>query len=156
MPLLLNIDTATEYAGICLSDNGICIGKEEQLDQKNHASFLQPAIQQILKKTGKKLNELDAIAVTGGPGSYTGIRVGMSSAKGLCFSTTINPTINNNHTSDGTGSGSFSSTLTGLTLNTTYYVRAYATNISGTSYGNQVSFTTVAAIGQNYQGGLFW
>ncbi len=85
MPLILNIDTATEYAGICLSDNGNCIRKEEHLDQKNHASFLQPAIQEILKKTGKKLNELDAISVTGGPGSYTGIRVGMASAKGLCY-----------------------------------------------------------------------
>lgn len=85
MPLLLNIDTATEYAGICLSNNGESIGKEEQLDQKNHAAFLQPAIQQLLKSTDKKLNEIDAIAVTGGPGSYTGIRVGMSSAKGLCY-----------------------------------------------------------------------
>jgi len=85
MALILNIDTATEYAGICLSDNGNYIGKEEHLNQKNHASFLQPAIRQILEKTGKKLNELDAVAVTGGPGSYTGIRVGMSSAKGLCF-----------------------------------------------------------------------
>lgn len=85
MPLILNIDTATEYAGICLSYNGNCIGKEEHFDQKNHASFLQPAIHQILEKTGKQFKELDAIAVTGGPGSYTGIRVGMSSAKGLCF-----------------------------------------------------------------------
>ncbi len=85
MPLILNIDTATEYAGICLSDNGNCIGKEEHLDQKNHASFLQPAIIKIMEKTGKKLYEIDAVAVTGGPGSYTGIRVGMSSAKGLCF-----------------------------------------------------------------------
>jgi len=85
MPLILNIDTATDYAGICLSDNGNCIGKEEHLDQKNHASFLQPAIHQIMEKTGKKFKELDALAVTSGPGSYTGIRVGMSSAKGLCF-----------------------------------------------------------------------
>lgn len=85
MPLILNIDTATEYAGICLSENGNCLGKEEHLDQKNHASFIQPAILKMMEQTGKKLKELDAIAVTGGPGSYTGIRVGMSSAKGLCF-----------------------------------------------------------------------
>ncbi len=85
MPLILNIDTATEYAGICLSNNGICIGKEEHLHQKNHASFLQPAIHQLMEKTDKKLKELDAISVTGGPGSYTGIRVGMASAKGLCY-----------------------------------------------------------------------
>ncbi len=85
MPLILNIDTATEYAGICLSENGNCVGKEEHLVQKNHASFLQPAIYTMMEKTGKKLKELDAVAVTGGPGSYTGIRIGMSSAKGLCF-----------------------------------------------------------------------
>lgn len=63
-------------------------------------------------------------------------------AKGLCWSTTQNPTINNSHTTDGSGLGNFSSVLTGLTAETKYYVRAYATNSGGTSYGNEVSFTT--------------
>jgi uncharacterized protein (TIGR02145 family) len=53
-----------------------------------------------------------------------------------------NPSITDSHTSDGSGTGSFSSNITGLTVNTTYYVRAYATSIAGTSYGNQVSFYT--------------
>ena len=62
-------------------------------------------------------------------------------ARGVCWSTSQNPTISGNHTSDGSGTGSFTSTITGLTANTTYYVRAYATNSSSTAYGNQVSIT---------------
>ena len=64
-------------------------------------------------------------------------------ARGVCWSTTANPTIANSKTSDGTGTGTFSSTLSGLTSGTTYYVRAYATNSVGTSYGPEVSFTTL-------------
>ena len=64
-------------------------------------------------------------------------------ARGVCWSTSENPTIADSKTSDGTGKGSFISNLGSLTVNTTYYVRAYATNSAGTSYGNQVSFTTL-------------
>ncbi|MFA6924630.1 MAG: hypothetical protein WC223_10295 [Bacteroidales bacterium] len=63
-------------------------------------------------------------------------------AYGVCWATTTNPTIANSKTVDGSGVGSFISNITGLTSGTTYYVRAYATNGAGTSYGNQVSFTT--------------
>lgn len=63
-------------------------------------------------------------------------------AKGVCWSTSQNPTISGNHTSDGNGTGAFTSNITGLAENTTYYVRAYATNSKGTSYGSQKSFTT--------------
>lgn len=85
MALILQIDTATEYASICLSSNGVPIHSMESADQKNHGSFLQPAIQEIIKIAGIKLSELDAVAVTDGPGSYTGLRVGLASAKGLCY-----------------------------------------------------------------------
>jgi uncharacterized protein (TIGR02145 family) len=63
-------------------------------------------------------------------------------ARGICWGTDINPTTGNSKTSDATGTGVFTSTMTGLTGNTTYYVRAYATNSVGTEYGNQVSFKT--------------
>ena len=63
-------------------------------------------------------------------------------ARGVCWSTSQNPTISNSRTNDGTGTGSFISNITGLSPNTTYYVRAYATNSAGTSYGNLVSFTS--------------
>ena len=63
-------------------------------------------------------------------------------ARGVCWSTSANPTIADSKTMDGTGAGSFTSALTGLSINTTYNIRAYATNSAGTAYGNQVSFTT--------------
>ena len=67
-------------------------------------------------------------------------------ARGVCWSTSHNPTLNNNHTSDGTGTGSFGSSLITLSPGTTYYVRAYATTTQATSYGEEVSFTTMNGI----------
>ncbi len=61
-------------------------------------------------------------------------------ARGVCWSTTAPPTISNSHTEDGTGTGTFTSTLTGLDPDYTNYVRAYATNSAGTAYGNQVTY----------------
>ena len=66
-------------------------------------------------------------------------------ARGVCWSTNTTPTTNDNITSDGTGTGSFASSLAGLTNGTQYYVRAYATNSVGTGYGDTQSFTTDAA-----------
>lgn len=63
--------------------------------------------------------------------------------RGICYSTTENPTISNNRTADGSGTGSFTSSLTSLTPDTEYYVRAYVSNSVGTVYGNQVTFTTL-------------
>ena len=65
--------------------------------------------------------------------------------KGVCWSTSQIPTIANTHTSDGTGTGSFISNVTGLLANSQYYLRAYATNSVGTAYGDEVIFTTSAA-----------
>ncbi len=74
-------------------------------------------------------------------------------ARGVCWSTTENPTITDSKTTDESGTGVFTSLITGLTLGNTYYVRAYATNSLDTYYGNEVSFTTELAIGESYQGG---
>jgi len=63
-------------------------------------------------------------------------------ARGVCWSTSANPTISNSRTNDGGGPGSFASEISGLSPNTTYHVRAYATNSVGTAYGNDVTFTT--------------
>jgi uncharacterized protein (TIGR02145 family) len=67
-----------------------------------------------------------------------------TTAKGVCWNTTGNPTISDNKTIDGSGTGSFTNNITGLTQLTTYYVRAYATNVSGTAYGGVKAFTTLA------------
>lgn len=85
MALLLNIDCAFEKCNIALSDNEEVIAHETSIVQKDHASFLQPAIKNIFNLTGLKLQQLDAIAVANGPGSYTGLRVGLASAKGICY-----------------------------------------------------------------------
>ena len=65
-------------------------------------------------------------------------------ARGVCYSTTTNPTIAGNYTTDGSGTGTFTSTLSGLASSTIYYIRAYTTTTRGTSYGNQVTCTTAA------------
>lgn len=85
MSYILNIDTATEYASVCISQNDKVLAMRENIDQKNHASFIQPAIESLVTESGIALRELAAVAVTGGPGSYTGIRVGMATAKGICY-----------------------------------------------------------------------
>lgn len=68
------------------------------------------------------------------------------SARGICWNTSSNPTIANSKTIDGSGMGSYTSSLTGLTQYTTYYIRAYATNTAGTNYGGNVSFKTMGTL----------
>ncbi|MDR3715462.1 MAG: tRNA (adenosine(37)-N6)-threonylcarbamoyltransferase complex dimerization subunit type 1 TsaB [Puia sp.] len=89
MALILNIDTATETAGICLSREGETLALFQHDEQKDHAAWLQPAIGKMMRETGYNLSDLEAVAVTGGPGSYTGLRVGMATAKGLCYALQI-------------------------------------------------------------------
>ena len=69
---------------------------------------------------------------------------GTVTARGVCWSTSQSPTVSNSHTTDGNGTGSFSSSLTGLNVGSTYYVRAYATNSAGTAYGEERSFSPMA------------
>jgi tRNA threonylcarbamoyladenosine biosynthesis protein TsaB len=85
MSWILDIDTSLESATVALSKDGIIIAARSNENQKDHASFLEPAVQALTKEAGIQLSELSAIAVVHGPGSYTGLRVGMASAKGLCY-----------------------------------------------------------------------
>ena len=85
MSIILNIDTALETAIMSIARDGKVLGEVVNTTQKDHGSFLQSAIQSIAKNSGISLTELDAIAIVAGPGSYTGLRVGMASAKGLCY-----------------------------------------------------------------------
>jgi tRNA threonylcarbamoyladenosine biosynthesis protein TsaB len=85
MALTLNIDTAAENAHVSLAKDGEVLHALNNESQKEHAAFLQAAIQQLIKTAGINFKEVDAVAVTAGPGSYTGLRVGFASAKGLCY-----------------------------------------------------------------------
>ncbi|MBK8521914.1 MAG: tRNA (adenosine(37)-N6)-threonylcarbamoyltransferase complex dimerization subunit type 1 TsaB [Ferruginibacter sp.] len=85
MSLILQIDTASDNAHVSLAKNGQLLHWLSSESQKEHAAFLQAAIQQLIKSVDINIKEVDAVAVTAGPGSYTGLRVGMASAKGLCY-----------------------------------------------------------------------
>lgn len=101
-----------------------------------------------------------ATSITGGTASVvaniTNDGGATISDRGICWSTSPSPTIADDKTSNGSGSGTFSGILTGLLTSTTYYVRSYATNVTGTSYGNEITFTTTStlSIGSYYQGGI--
>ncbi|NCA78412.1 MAG: hypothetical protein EOM90_18940 [Alphaproteobacteria bacterium] len=91
--------------------------------------------------TTVSITNITETTATGG-GNVTAQGSSSVTARGICWSTSSNPTASDSHTTDGSGTGSFTSNITGLTANTPYYVRAYAANSAGTSYGGQVSFTT--------------
>jgi tRNA threonylcarbamoyladenosine biosynthesis protein TsaB len=83
--ILLLINTALQEASVGLSVNGQLVDQLLNHTQHEHASFLHPAIASICKKNNIQLKELNAISVINGPGSYTGLRVGLSAAKGICY-----------------------------------------------------------------------
>ena len=85
MSLILNIDTATENAQVSLARDGHVLVLRQNNSQKDHAAFLHTAISELVHEAAIALQELDAVAVTAGPGSYTGLRVSMASAKGICY-----------------------------------------------------------------------
>lgn len=85
MSLILNIDTSSETASVCVADNSMVMSVLKNENQKDHAGFIHTAIRELLSRLGVSLYQLNAIAVAAGPGSYTGLRVGMSTAKGLCY-----------------------------------------------------------------------
>ena len=90
-------------------------------------------------------NITQTIATSGGTITSAGTQP--VTARGVCWNTTPNPTTANSKTTDGSGTGGFTSSITGLIANTTYYVRAYATNSVGTAYGNQQTFSTLTIQG---------
>lgn len=89
MNYILNIDTSSAQAQIAISLNGKILESATNSVQKEHASFLHPAIKKLFNTCGITSSQLSAVAVAIGPGSYTGIRVGLATAKGLCFALNI-------------------------------------------------------------------
>ena len=85
MSWIIHIDTALETASVSIAFGGKLIAEKLNTTQKDHASFLQPSIAEVLDVANISIKQLDAVAVVDGPGSYTGLRVGIASAKGLCY-----------------------------------------------------------------------
>ncbi|NVO02595.1 MAG: tRNA (adenosine(37)-N6)-threonylcarbamoyltransferase complex dimerization subunit type 1 TsaB [Bacteroidetes bacterium] len=86
MALIVHIETATKICSVSLSQNSEIIAFRESNIVNSHSSLITNFVDAVFKETGKTLNELDAVSVSMGPGSYTGLRIGVSTAKGLCYS----------------------------------------------------------------------
>ncbi len=84
-PLILHIETSTELCSVALSCENRCLAVKENSEGRNHATMLLPFIENLLNEQNIRINQLDAISVSSGPGSYTGLRIGLSTAKGLCY-----------------------------------------------------------------------
>lgn len=82
---ILHIDTASDKGLVMLAKSGAPFAIRENPKATEHAAFVQPAISELMAETGINQHEISCIAVSNGPGSYTGLRVGLAAAKGLCF-----------------------------------------------------------------------
>ena len=140
----LNLSTTYYVRAYAVTANGTVYGEQESFTTRNG----------IPTMTTADVTDIEYFSATSG-GTITddgGLDI---TAYGVCWSTSPNPTIIDSHTNDGTGTGSFSSNIAGLSRNTTYYVRAYATNSNMTLYGNAISFTTLSDAPTGAIDGLF-
>lgn len=85
MPLILSLDTSTASCSVALHQDGRLLGCYELFTERTSASMLTTLISDVVLQAGYELGQLDAVAVAKGPGSYTGLRIAVSTAKGLCF-----------------------------------------------------------------------
>lgn len=85
MDYLINIDTHAAIARISLSGDGQVISRLESTGERNHAAFLPGGIHRLMQESAMQATRLSAVAISAGPGSYTGLRIGSSTAKGLCY-----------------------------------------------------------------------
>ena len=89
MAIILNIDTSVETASVCLSHHTEVIGQAVNENQKDHAAWLHTAIINLINGAQLQINDINAIAISIGPGSYTGLRIGLAAAKGLCYALSL-------------------------------------------------------------------
>ena len=85
MANILHIETATQVCSVALSANGILLQLLESCEKNSHSATVTNFIDRVMKSAGMAFKELDAVAVSKGPGSYTGLRIGVSTAKGICY-----------------------------------------------------------------------
>ncbi|MBL0096749.1 MAG: tRNA (adenosine(37)-N6)-threonylcarbamoyltransferase complex dimerization subunit type 1 TsaB [Bacteroidetes bacterium] len=84
-PLLLLLETATGVCSVALSEGERLLTIRTSKEEREHASMLAVYIQEVMTEVGRQLSEIDAVVVSKGPGSYTGLRIGIATAKGICF-----------------------------------------------------------------------
>lgn len=89
MALILNIDTSSKSTSVALAENGSLVALKEEHKVVSHASKLTPFIEELLESANKSYKDISAIAISIGPGSYTGLRIGLSTAKGLSYALKI-------------------------------------------------------------------
>ena len=85
MSFILSLDTSTQNCSVALHENGQLITQELVDEEGSHSKSLTLLIEKVMKTAGRTLTELSAVAVSNGPGSYTGLRIGLATAKGICF-----------------------------------------------------------------------
>ncbi len=85
MSFVLSLDTSTQNCSVALHENGQLITQELVDEEGSHSRSLTLLIEKVMKTAGRTLAELSAVAVSNGPGSYTGLRIGLATAKGICF-----------------------------------------------------------------------
>ena len=133
---LNNLSANTVYYVRAYAKNvkGVAYGEEKSFTTEDY---------NLPEVTTANVTEITQISAKGG-GEVTSDGGTTVTDRGICWSTSHNPTISGSHTNSGTGTGNFTCNITGLTAHTTYYVRAYAANSKGTAYGDEVSFNTSA------------
>ena len=89
MSLILNIETATQHCSVGIARDGHVISIRESNEKNIHAAKVTVFAEEVCRESGVKMSELDAVAVSMGPGSYTGLRIGVSAAKGFCYALDI-------------------------------------------------------------------
>jgi hypothetical protein len=136
---LTNLVANTTYYARAYATNAAGTAYGNQVTFKTFLTIVFPTV-----TTNAASNITENAAISGGNVTATG--GAEVTAKGICWSTNQSPTITDNKTNDGTGVGQYASQMTNLEPNTTYYVRAYATNSAGTGYGSQVSLTALKTL----------
>lgn len=89
MPLILSLETSTDVCSVALHDSRSLLSQAEIREPQAHAAKLAPLIAQVTSAAGVAVKDVEAVAITSGPGSYTGLRIGTSTAKGLCYALDI-------------------------------------------------------------------